>query len=138
METDLERAKALLGVGGNTCVLVRGGLVHSSQKTGIAPMVDFLQAGTALRGFSAADTIVGKAAALLFALAGVRAVYGTVMSRPAVAVLTAHGIAHSCATLTDNIINRAGTGLCPMETAVQNINDPAAALLQVQCIMHKA
>lgn len=125
--TDIKRARQLLSAGGHTCVLCRGGETLTSDSAGIAPMMEFIDAGVDLNGFSAADRIVGRAAALLFALAGVRAVHARVMSRGAADVLKAHGIARSCDALTDRIINRAGTDICPMERAVEGIDDPRAA-----------
>ena len=111
----------------NTCVLCKGEQVYASQKTGIAPMLDWLFEGVDLTGFSAADKIVGKAAALLFVLAGVTSVYGEVMSEGGLAVLQAHHIPCSYKTLTPYIINRKGDGICPMEQTVQQIDDPKTA-----------
>ena len=125
--TDVRRARLLLERDGHTCVLCRGDKVYADDRAGIAPMMGFIGAGVDLRGFSAADRIVGRAAALLFVLAGVREVYSAVMSKGGAEVLEAHGIAHSCTTLTERIINRTGTGICPMEQAVTGIDDPHAA-----------
>ena len=80
---DAIRAKTLLHEANHTCVLCRGDVTHVSDRIGIAPMMEFLDAGLELRGFCAADRIVGKAAALLFVLAGVCAVYADVMSENA-------------------------------------------------------
>ena len=125
--TDIEIAKELLARPGMTCVLCRGDAVYTSEKTGIAPMLGFLADGTELAGFSAADKIVGKAAAMLFVRAGVREVYGEVMSRAALPVLEKYGIPASFGTLTDSISNRAGNGICPMEETVAGIDSPAEA-----------
>lgn len=125
--SDVQRARQLLEGEGHTCVLCRGESTYTDDRAGIAPMMGFIGAGVELKGYSAADRIVGRAAALLFVLAGVREVYAGVMSRGAVEVLEAHGIAHSCTTLTGRIVNRAGTGICPMEQAVTGIDDPRAA-----------
>lgn len=130
--TDLEQARQLLEEDGYACVLCGGGMVHTSRQTGIRPMVEFLTRGTDLRGCSAADKIVGRAAALLFALAGVTAVHGQVMSRGARQELEARGIRASWDILADEIINRAGTGRCPMEQAVEGISDPVLALKAVR------
>ncbi len=86
-------------------------------------MLTFLENGTELRGFSAADKIVGKAAAMLFVCAGVTEVFAEVMSKAAVNYLNERGIACSHGVLTDKIINRKGDGLCPMELAVIDIED---------------
>lgn len=124
--SDIERAKELL-TGSATCVLVRDETVYISGKSGIAPMLDYLGAGVPLKGFSAADRIVGKAAAMLFVRAGITNVYGEVMSRGGAEYLDAHGVGHSCGTLTDVIINRLGTGMCPMEQTVRDTDDFRAA-----------
>ena len=126
--TDLERAIARLREENHTCVLCRGECFYTSDAKGIAPMMAFLDAGTALGGFSVADRVVGRAAAFLFVLAGVSAVYAEVISQGAVEVLATHGIWTEYGRLTDRIINRTGDGFCPMETAVLKIEDPNEAL----------
>lgn len=125
--SDIDRAKALYQTGKYTCVLLKGETVYASTKSGIAPMIGFIENGFELNGFSAADKIVGKAAAMLFVLAGVKEVFAVVMSGQAEALLLNHGVACSYDTLTDSIINREGTDLCPMEKAVKEIEEPQAA-----------
>ncbi len=127
--TDLQRAKSLLE--GHTCVLCKGEEKKISDLKGILPMVIFLKSGTDFKGFSAADKIVGKAAAHLFVLAKVSAVYGEVMTEEAKAFLESHKIFAQAGTLTHRIINRKGTGLCPMEEAVKDCKTSEEAL---QCI----
>ena len=75
-----------------------------------------------------ADKVVGKGAALMYCLLGVRCVHGNVMSQAAVKVLRRHGIEAYWDRLAENIHNRAGTGLCPIETATAQIDDPEEAL----------
>lgn len=120
--SDTERARAALP--GHSLVLCRGEECILHDGRGISPMMELLAAGRQLSGFSAADTVVGKAAAMLFVRAGVRNVFGEVMSRDALAYLTAHGVTAAYGTLTACIRNRAGTGICPMEEAVRELSDP--------------
>ncbi len=128
MSADLDRAKELLASTGSTCVLCRDELVYQTTARGIRPLVDWLHSGEDTCGFSAADKVVGKAAALMYCLLGVRRVYGQVMSTAAVKVLRRNGVEAYWGTLTEFIRNRAGTGLCPMETATAGIDDPDDAL----------
>lgn len=128
----MKQAKELLQNGNYTCVLCKDDVVYTSTLTGIAPMVQFLSLEIDLRGFHAADRIVGKAAALLFVLAGVDCVYAPVMSRDAVNVFSLHHISCEYEQLTEQIINRAGTGPCPMEEAVSGIEDPQQAFESVK------
>ena len=127
MNQDLQKAKQLLAEGTYTCVLCLAERVYTSTRRGVAPLMGWLEEGTDLRGFSAADKVVGKATAMLYCLLGVRSVYARVMSRAAVAVFEQQGIPYFYDTAVDAIQNRAGNGLCPMETATRNISDPALA-----------
>lgn len=81
----------------------------------------------ALSEYSVADKIVGKAAALLFIKMKVSSVYGSVMSEKARDIFLHYNIPFFYKTLTKEIINRRGDDLCPMEKAVENVNDPEKA-----------
>ena len=134
--TDLEKAKAMLESGdyGN-CVLYSNGMIHTSKARGISPMLEFISSGLDIKGFSAADTIVGKAAALLFAYAKIKEVYANVMSKSAVDVFKRFEIRYVYGELTENIQNRDKTDLCPMEIAVQTIEEPADAVEVIKIVL---
>lgn len=126
--SDLERAKGILSAGDNTCVLCRGDTVYSSVKRGVAPVLEWIGEGLDLKGFSAADKIVGKGAAFLFVLAGIKVVYAPVMSESAVGVFTHFDISFQCDRVITKINSRDGTGTCPMELALGEIEEPETAL----------
>lgn len=102
--TDLERAIAHLP--GHTLVLCRGEDTLISDKRGVAPMVDFWQEGRDLRGYSAADRIVGRAAAMLFIRAGIGALYAETLSEGGLALLQAYHIPVQYGTLTSAILKQ--------------------------------
>ena len=129
---DFERAWALLQEEGFTCVLCSGDQVLTSRLRGVKPLLTWLDEGLDLKGFTAADKVVGKAAAFLYVLLGVKEVYAQVMSRPAKAILEAHGIPNGCEEEVPAIRNRTNTGFCPMETAVWEISDPQEALTAIR------
>jgi predicted transcriptional regulator len=95
-------------------------------------MVEFINSGLDLNGFSAADKIVGKALAMLFALCKVKEVYAVVMSQGAIKIFEKYKIKYSYKTLVEAIINREGTGPCPMEAAVKDIDDLSEALYAIK------
>lgn len=132
MTSDLKRAVSLLESGGYTCVLCSEDKLFTSSDRGVKPLLEWIDSGTDMKGFSAADKVVGKAAAFLYVILGVKAVYANVMSEPAKSVLTENGIAAEYGCLTEAVRNRAGTGFCPMETAVKNISEPKAALAEIK------
>ena len=128
--TDLEIAKAHLE-GHSICLCLNGELITDDGR-GISPMIKLAEQGVDLKGYSAADLIVGKAAAMLFTRAGVRAVYGRVMSSAALDYLKQRGILCEYDTLASQIINRRGDGSCPMEATVADIEDPNVGYLRLR------
>lgn len=132
MNNDTAYALSLLEQGEYTCVLCKGTALHTSTQRGVKPLLNWLDSGLELNGFSAADRVVGRATAFLYCLLGVKEVYSRVMSRPALEVLTSHGIYAEAHTLTDGIINRQGTGPCPFEAAVMDIPDAQSALAAIR------
>jgi hypothetical protein len=96
--------------------------------SGIKPLLDLVLSGADLTGAYAADRVVGRAAALLFARAGVRYVYAALLSETAVEILTAHKIEYEHGTIVPVIKNRPGTDMCPMEKLCKGICAPAEAV----------
>lgn len=115
-----------------TCAVLAGGRMLTSKKSGIAPMMEWFAAGEGMAGGAAADRVVGKAAAMLFVKAGIREVYAGVLSESAREYLCRHGVSVTYETLTERIINRAGTGFCPMEERVLLIEDAEEGYLALQ------
>ena len=129
---DLHNARRRLTEGGYTCVLCRGNEFHTATARGVRPLLDWLDSGLDLRGFSAADKVVGRATAFLYVLLGVRAVHALVMSAPAREALQSNGIDASCDREVPGIINRRGNGPCPFEEAVLDISAPELALTAIR------
>lgn len=136
MNENAIKARSLLESGGYTCVLCRDEAVLTDTRRGIRPLLELLENPGQLSGYSAADKVVGKAAAFLYHLLGVDFVYAQVISQPAADVLTQYGIATEYASLVPAIRNRDNTGFCPMETAVLYIDDPNAALAAVRQVLN--
>lgn len=135
MTKDLMNACAQLDAGNYTCVICKEDRLFTATERGVAPLLHWVDIGADLRGFSAADRVVGRGAAFLYCLLGVQAVYAHVMSRPAAQVLLAHSIAVFSGTMVDGIINRKGTGPCPFEAAVMDIHNPQDALAAIRAKM---
>jgi hypothetical protein len=137
MDRDLEKAKAYLKTENCTCVLCKDDALYHSHHRGVRPLLEFLDSGKDFSGFSAADKVVGKATAYLYCLLGVQAVHAGVLSDAAAAVFTKAGIPFSCETQVPFIRNRTNTGLCPMETATKDIDDPHLALTAIRETLKK-
>lgn len=122
--TDTELAVKSLS--GHSIALCRNGEVITDDGRGISPMMKFIAQGRDLSGYSAADLIVGKAAAMLFVMVGIVSVHGVTMSRAGKDYLKSHGVPCTCDVLTEKIIDRSGKDICPMEKTVADISDAEA------------
>lgn len=119
--SDLDRAKATLT--GHTLCLVKGEDMLVFDGRGIAPMMGLIEEGRDLSGYSAADKVVGKAAAMLFFKAHIKELYAETISKAAADFLKEKGLPFSYGRMTERIVNREGTGWCPMESAVLTTDD---------------
>ena len=126
MSSDVKRAYALLLEKDLTLVITNGTDTFESRERGVAPLLSFLASGEIPKGCVAADRVVGKAAAFLYVLLGVRAVHARVVSVHAIEVFRHYDISWSAEEQVEAIRNRAGTGFCPMESAVRDVTDAAA------------
>lgn len=123
----LQKAKALLEDGGYTCVLIGKDVVFTSKERGIGPLLSILNADMGTQNAYVADKVVGKAAAFLYTLMGIKALYASTLSVPALQALQSAGIAVEYGLLTQSIRNRTNTGQCPMEQAVWEVTDAQTA-----------
>lgn len=109
---------------GCSCVVAKGDDVRTCWQRGVADLYDLLhEAPDFLRGARVADKVVGKGAAALLVAGGVASVYADTLSRPALALLEAHGVATDCDQVVSAIRNRANTGFCPLESRCRDIDD---------------
>lgn len=79
-----------------------------------------------------ADKIVGKGAAALMALGKVKEMYADIISQSALELLEQEGIRTTYGKLVSNIINRAGTGMCPVEARCLPCKTPAECFEQIR------
>jgi ferredoxin len=122
-ETDLLlEMKSLIASGRSIAVARDGVICGTSDERGIAPAMAMLDAGR-LKDALVVDKIVGRAAAAIFAAGGVKKVYAAVMSRGAMELLRSKGIEAAADEIVEQIVNRAKTGMCPMESAVETMQD---------------
>ena len=125
--SDLQIAKNSLA--GHTICLCKNGECLYSEKRGIAPMMGFIADGANLSGYAVADLVVGKAASLLFVKCCIKKVFAKTLSEKGKRILEMYGIDYEYETLAENIINRTGTDICPMEKAVINTDNPEEAYI---------
>lgn len=107
---------AKLHAEGCSCVIYNNDHTHLFHKRGVQDLHQLLiTSPSTLRGAMIADKVVGKGAAVLMVAGGVRWVYAEVISQSAMHLLQAHSIEAEYGKIVPNIINRAGTDICPVE-----------------------
>ena len=137
--SDMELAKdALKGID-VTFAVVKDGNVISSIDRGIRPVLDLLDrfGEGGMEGWSVADKVVGKAPAMIYSLLKPAEIYAHVMTKDAERILAEAGIKYSFDVESEKIINHAGTDICPMEKAVENISVPTEAFLSIKETIRK-
>ena len=125
----LDAAAQAIDDGQADCVLLRAGQPPLyGHGRGVRPLLQFLQnEPQQLQNAFLVDKIIGKAAAMLAVLGGVSGVWALTASRPALAFLQAHGVPAPARQTVEQIVNRTGDGLCPLEQSVLDLDDPAQA-----------
>lgn len=131
--TDLERATAELENGKHTIVLVRGNNIIKSAERGVAPLLQLIESGDDYSSYSASDKVIGKAAAFLYIILGIKKIHGKVISKLAADIFNKFNIEYTYDILVENIKNRTNTGFCPMESAVKDLFHPQEALEAIKC-----
>ena len=127
-----------LDLGNHTCVaLLADGELLTSDEHGILPPLRWLREDPELlRGADVADKVIGRAAALLFAHGGVRSLWAARMSEAARDFLRGTGIVFDYGELVPAVLNRDGTGLCPMEQRAMGIDEPGKAFELFDGLIH--
>ena len=128
MIDELTYAQQMLTRGGYTLVICSGGHVHISEEGGLDSLLE-ISDSTQWEEAVAADKVVGKAAALLFAKLKVSAVYAEVLSKSGARVLESNDIAYRYNKCVGSLLNSEGTDYCPYEKAVKDIADPDEAVI---------
>lgn len=119
--------------GNHTIAVKKGDKVFTSSDRGVKPLLHLLEnEKDFLKGASVADKVVGKAAALLMVLGGVKEVHTGIISEPAVEVFEKHRIPYFYEEKVKRIINRKGDGLCPMETLCIDVEEPSEAFEKIK------
>ncbi len=127
--TSSAATEILHDTGCSLVVIDRHGQVHTYGSRGVADLYGIVTSGSdILADADLADKVVGKGAAALMVLGGIRSLHADVISRPALEMLRAANIEVDFTKLVDGIINRARTGPCPVETLCLPLSSPADCL----------
>lgn len=109
----------------------RGVIVAEEYGRGVAPLLKLLDEGR-LGGMLVMDKVVGRAAAAICVVGGAKKVVTHLAGEGAAKVCAAAGVELSAEVTVPSILNRDRSGSCPMEEAVDGIDEPAAMVAAVR------
>ena len=132
MHPDLEKAKEVLKKEKLTCVLTLGNVMFKSKDKGVQPLLDWMNSGNNYMSYMIADKVIGRAAAFIDIAMGIREVYAEVMSESAKTLLENNHVVVNADTIVPEILNKDKTDLCPLEKAVEGIENAADALMPIE------
>lgn len=102
---------------GSHSLVVANGEICTFGGRGISDLYNILSEDPGfLQGAEVADKVVGKGAAALMIIGGISSLYADIISVPALELLHQSPIKIDFGKQVDNIINRKGDGICPVET----------------------
>ncbi len=103
---------------GCSCVIRKGDEIRIFRERGVKDLFRLLNENPDfLDGSFVADKVVGKGAAALMVIGGVKELFADVISRPACDLLKRSHVKVGCTIEVPNIENRTKTGICPVEQA---------------------
>lgn len=112
----------LLHCEGCSCVIRNGEQVRTFWERGVKDLYTLYTADSQLlSGADVADKVVGRAAASIMILGGVRRVYADTISQLALELFAQNNVEISYNQVVPYIINRAKTDLCPLERATKDL-----------------
>ncbi len=136
--TDIEALKRLLADGGHTLVVANGSEVRCYNRRGVADLYTLLRDEPGfLRGAAVADKVVGRAAAALMMLGGVKRLHTRVISSQALSLLADSRVSVEYNEETHHIINRRRDGWCPLELRCRDCRTPEECLGRITEFMEE-
>ncbi len=106
-------------------------VVFEANQRGIKPIFDlFTNNKDLLKDSYVADKVIGRGAAMFLLSAGVKGIYGRLMSKQALAICPADMIVEYD-QVTDYIMNRDKTGSCPIESISMEVDTVEALTKRV-------
>jgi len=139
-DQDLELAKLKLLEEDLSLVIVKKGKVlFETQKQGITGFLEAIERlDKNLVAASAADKIVGVAAAMLCVYAGVASVFALTISEEGIRVLRDNNIAYRFEKTVPNILNRDKKDVCPFEKLAMTSGNSEEAYVKLKSCASQA
>lgn len=122
---------------GKACVVAKDGVIcATAEGRGIRPLLQLLDERKLARAL-VLDRVCGRASAAICVAGRARKVVTPLISEGARKFLEAHGVAVQAEKTVPAILNRAQSGFCPMDTAIDGVNDPAEIVARLRAALER-
>ena len=136
-EADLvAEMKAKIASGASVVIARDGVIVASEEGRGLKPLLK-LHDERKLGGAIVVDKVVGRAAAAICVLGGVKKVFAALAGKGVAEMLEKRGIPFAAEKTVERILNHEQTGSCPMERAVEGLEEPEKMIEAIRKAMQK-
>lgn len=123
----------ILHEGNYSCVIKNDSEIRTFSQRGVADLYELVKNEPSfLNGASVADKVIGKAAATLMIVGGVKDVYTDIISLSALVLLREAGIEPKFGKTVPFIQNRNQTDWCPMEKICYNKDSAETIILLIE------
>lgn len=133
---NLQQANQLLKDNSCTCIILKNNeIIYKSSYIGVKPLLMFLNEHAYLDETDKLiliDKVIGKAALLLAVKCKIYKIYTPVISQEALSAAEYYNIEWEAEKIVPRIINREGTGKCPIEASVSDTVDLDQALVNIK------
>lgn len=135
----LKKAKQMIKKGEAGCVIIKDNeMIRSLNGRGVSPLITIYEnEPQVMQDSYIIDKIIGKAAAMIIMLGGAKKVYGEIMSVSGYDFLQEQGCTVDYGQKVEQIVNRSGDGMCPLEKSILNIEDPEKAYQQLKRTLNR-
>lgn len=98
-------------------------IVFTSKEKGVKPLLDYIEEEYNYTNITIIDKIIGKGAMCLAVKCKAKKVITPIISKKALDIANMYNVEVEYNEIVPEIINRTGTGPCPIENAVSSINN---------------
>ncbi|QUH27816.1 DUF1893 domain-containing protein [Vallitalea guaymasensis] len=107
-----------------TCIVKNNDeVVFTSTERGVKPLLDYINENHEYKDITVIDRIIGKGAMCLAIKSRAKIVITPIISKKALELADKYNVHVEYKKVVPGIINRTGTGPCPIENAVSDIED---------------
>ena len=132
-DMEMGRLLQVLDSGQHSCVVKSHDETRTFSRKGVADLAELYRTEpTFLKDALVADKVVGKGAAAILILGGVKRIHARLISKAALELLKGHPVQVDFDEKVHHIINRTGTDWCPIEKRMKGVPNAEECWVRIE------